>query len=63
MGSKCLFLPLMGATGPQINDLGSLEIGKIEVYKWVDIGMNLGHGYMISTFQNHISKNAAVKGV
>ena len=44
-------------------DSGSLEMGKIEVYKWVDIGMNLGHGYMISIFQNHISKNAAVKGV
>ena len=44
-------------------DSGSLEIGKIEVYEWVDIGMNLGDGYMISTFQNHISKNAAVKGV
>ena len=44
-------------------DSGSLEIGKIEVYEWVDIGMNLGHGYRISTFQNHISKNAAVKGV
>ena len=44
-------------------DSGSLEMGKIEVYKWVDIGMNLGHGYMISTFQNHISKNVAVKGV
>ena len=25
--------------------------------------MNLGNGYMISTFQNHISKNVAVKGV
>ena len=44
-------------------DSGSLEIGKIEVSKWVDIGLNLGHGYMISTFQNHNSKNAAVKGV
>ena len=46
-----------------MSDSGSLEMGKIEVYKWVDIGMNLGHGYMISTFQNHISKNAAVKGL
>ena len=49
--------------GPQMHDSGSLEMGKIEVYKWVDIGMNLGNGYMISTFQNHISKDAAVKGV
>ena len=44
-------------------DSGSLEMGKIEVYKWVDLGTNLGHGYMISTFQNHISIYAAVKGV
>ena len=44
-------------------DSGSLKMGKIEVQEQVDIGMNLGHGYMISTFQNHISKNASVKGV
>ena len=44
-------------------DSGSLEMGKIEVYKWVDIGVNLGHGFMISTFQNHISIHAAVNGV
>ena len=44
-------------------DLGSFEMGKIEVYEWVDIGMNLDNGYIISTFQNHISKNAAVKGL
>ena len=44
-------------------DSGSLEMGKIEVYKWVEIGMNFGDRYMISTFQNHISKNGAVKGV
>ena len=44
-------------------DSWSLEMDKIEVLERVDIGMNLGHGYMISTFQNHISKNVAVKGV
>ena len=44
-------------------DSWSLEMDKIEVLERVDIGMNLGHGYMISTFQNHISIYAAVKGV
>ena len=42
---------------------GSLKMGKIEVQEQVDIGINLGHGYMISTFQIHISIYAAVKGV
>ena len=44
-------------------DSGSLKMGKIEVQEQVDIGINLGHGYMISTFQIHISIYAAVKGV
>ena len=44
-------------------DSGSLEIGKTEVQERVDIGMNLGHDPMISTFQNRISIYAEVKGV
>ena len=41
----------------------SLEIGRIEVQEHMILGMNLGHCYMILTFQIYISKNAAVKGV
>ena len=38
-------------------------LGKIELREWVGVYMNFGGRNMISTFQNHVGENVAVKRV